>query len=53
MMNAKKIELFELVYPSYGIKLRGKIYRVEIGAMVSENSEEKNKKEETFWLEKK
>ena len=50
MMNAKKIELFELVYPSYGIKLRGKIYRVEIGAMVSE---EKNKKEETFWLEKK
>ena len=48
MMNAKKIELFELVYPSYGIKLRGKIYRVEIGAMVSENLEVKNKKAETF-----
>ena len=44
MMNAKKIELFELVYPSYGIKLRGKIYRMEIDAMVSGNSEVKNKK---------
>ena len=40
-MNARKIELFEIIYPLYGIKLRGKINWMKIGAMVSENLEEK------------
>ena len=48
-MNARKIELFEIIYPSFGIKLRGKINWMKIGAMVSENlKEKKNKKAETF-----